>query len=425
MALTYCGKGLVHMAKMSHSKTKMSMSRTADQWNEHLSQAGINFDNACQCDRTCIPAILGKAAVSFNRRQYAEALKQYKYVLQLNPACPPEVRIGLAHCYAQLKQSDKAAQAFRRVLQLAPDNVEALSGLAILEMNSEPEESLSVEDKETYMQDQVARALKLLERAYNSTHNLGDQNAVVLNHLANHFVITNDLDKAYRLASKAFNNTEVKKIRAESCYHIARTYHIKNEYEQVCIMDASRCNGGYDIYTMSCMLLYFCFCFACVVAGTGLTDDDGNKQAHKYYEYASQHSPDYLLPQYGLAQTNVHLNKLSEAMACLDKLLKAYPNSYEVVSFACEDACAVRACVCARLRVGVGVGVGGGGGGMWAALPNSYELGGRFCNAHHTPHTSIHRQKRTHRRTTRTRVPETGVGSRYKENAAQRMCEGE
>jgi len=52
MALTYCGKGLVHMAKMSHSKTKMSMSRTADQWNEHLSQAGINFENACSCDRT-------------------------------------------------------------------------------------------------------------------------------------------------------------------------------------------------------------------------------------------------------------------------------------------------------------------------------------------------------------------------------------
>jgi hypothetical protein len=35
--------------------------------------------------------------VQFNRRQYSEALKSYKEVLRLNPACPPEVRIGLAH----------------------------------------------------------------------------------------------------------------------------------------------------------------------------------------------------------------------------------------------------------------------------------------------------------------------------------------
>ena len=272
------------MAKMSLSKAKMSMSRTTDQWNEHLSQAGNNFDRACQCDSTCIPAILGKAAVQFNRRQFGDALKSYKKVLQLNPACPPEVRIGLAHCYAKLKHVDRAILAFKRVLELAPENVEALSGLAILEMNSVPDENLSPQDKDKYMEKQVESAMKLFERAFNSTGNLGDSNGVVLNHLANHFVIANDLDKAFKLATKAFNSTEVKKIRAESCYHIARTYHIKNEFEQ----------------------------------------------AHKYYEYAVQFWPDYLLPQYGLGQTNVHLNKLSEAMACLDMVLKAHPNSYEV-----------------------------------------------------------------------------------------------
>ncbi len=97
------------------------------------------------------------------------------------------------------------------MLELAPDNVEALSGLAILEMNGQPDENLSVEDKDKYMAQQVESAIKLLERAYHSVDNLGDQNAVVLNHLANHFVITNDLEKALKLAMKAFNNTEVDK----------------------------------------------------------------------------------------------------------------------------------------------------------------------------------------------------------------------
>lgn len=121
------------------------------------------------------------------------------------------------------------------MLELAPDNVEALSGLAILEMNGQPDENLSVEDKDKYMAQQVESAIKLLERAYHSVDNLGDQNAVVLNHLANHFVITNDLEKALKLAMKAFNNTEVdkksqkKKLlcvgQEDSCRELLPHYH--------------------------------------------------------------------------------------------------------------------------------------------------------------------------------------------------------
>ena len=305
MALTYCGKGLLHLSKMQGSKTKMSVSRTADQWNEQLSQAGTNFENALQCDSTCIPAILGKAAVCFNRRQYADALQHYKNVLQLNPACPPEVRLGLAHCLAQLRHTDKAILAFRRVLELAPANVEALAGLAILEMNAEPSEGLAEEEREEFLRQQVERGIKLLETAYNSAG--GNQHAVVLNHLANHFILANDLDKATKLAHAAFNLTEVKKIRAESCYHIARSYHINAEYEQ----------------------------------------------AHKYYEYSVGYSPEYLLPQYGLAQTNVHLNKLSEATACLEKVLCVCARARAcacVRACACACACAcMHACVCVRV----------------------------------------------------------------------------
>ena len=113
--------------------------------------------------------------------------------------------------------------------------MEALSGLAILEMNGQPDENLSVEDKDKYMAQQVESAIKLLERAYHSVDNLGDQNAVVLNHLANHFVITNDLEKALKLAMKAFNNTEVdkksqkKKLlcvgQEDSCRELLPHYH--------------------------------------------------------------------------------------------------------------------------------------------------------------------------------------------------------
>lgn len=74
--------------------------------------------------------------------------------------------------------------------------------------------------------------MKLIERAYNASPE-NKNNAMVLNHLANHFIIRGELDKAYTLAFLAYQNTEVKKMRAESCFHIARTHHMKGQFEQV------------------------------------------------------------------------------------------------------------------------------------------------------------------------------------------------
>eukprot|EP00961_Rhodomonas_salina_P281962 3810289-Rhodomonas_salina.1 len=147
MALTWCGKGLIFMAKISMPQRNRVTGR-GDQVTEHLTQAGLMFDSALECDRTCIPALLGLAAVRYNNRQYTQALGLYKDVLRLNPACPPEVRLGLAHCFAALKKPDKAKKAFSRVLQLSPDNVDALMGLAILEMNADPPEDLTEDQKE-------------------------------------------------------------------------------------------------------------------------------------------------------------------------------------------------------------------------------------------------------------------------------------
>lgn len=51
--------------------------------------------------------------------------------------------------------------------------------------------------------------------------------SMVLNHLANHFFFRQDYKKSQDLALNAFHNTDIKKVQAESCYHIARSYHSK------------------------------------------------------------------------------------------------------------------------------------------------------------------------------------------------------
>ena len=59
----------------------------------------------------------------------------YREVFRLNPTPPPAVRMGLAYCYAQLGQTDLARQCLERVLTLQADNVDAMTGLAVLHLN--------------------------------------------------------------------------------------------------------------------------------------------------------------------------------------------------------------------------------------------------------------------------------------------------
>lgn len=81
-------------------------------------------------------ALLGRACIEFQKREYDKALATYKNIITTNPSCPPNVRMGLAMCYYRLGKLDLTTQAFARVLQLQPKNVNALVGQAVLALNA-------------------------------------------------------------------------------------------------------------------------------------------------------------------------------------------------------------------------------------------------------------------------------------------------
>ncbi|KAI9083821.1 hypothetical protein K1719_034079 [Acacia pycnantha] len=58
------------------------------------------------------------------------------WALQVYPNCPAAVRLGIGLCRYKLGQFEKARQAFERVLQLDPENVEALVALAIMDLRT-------------------------------------------------------------------------------------------------------------------------------------------------------------------------------------------------------------------------------------------------------------------------------------------------
>lgn len=100
-------------------------------------------------------------------------------------------------------------------------------GLAVLQLNEQTPES-------------IRSGVQKLSKAYT----IDSGNPMVLNHLANHFFFKKDYHKVQHLALHAFHNTENEAMRSESCYQLARHFHVQGDYDQafqyyyqVCIED--------------------------------------------------------------------------------------------------------------------------------------------------------------------------------------------
>ena len=65
-----------------------------------------------------------------------ELLDRYRRALKEHPACPAEVRLGIAACNFRLGSFKRAMAGYQRVLQLDPDCCEALLGMAVLSFNA-------------------------------------------------------------------------------------------------------------------------------------------------------------------------------------------------------------------------------------------------------------------------------------------------
>uniref|UniRef100_A0A914EKH2 RNA polymerase-associated protein CTR9 homolog n=1 Tax=Acrobeloides nanus TaxID=290746 RepID=A0A914EKH2_9BILA len=237
-----------------------------------MDQADAQFTFVLNQNDTNIPAMMGKACISFGKKQtqeYKLALFYYKKCLKLNPNCPADVRVGMGYCLAKLGKYEKARMAFERALDLDPHNVQAIIAMAILDMNSgEPA--------------RIKHGIKSFSRAYQ----LEPENPMVLNHLANHFFFKDDLDKVEQLAWHAFQLTENEAMRAESCFQLARCFHKKEDYDR----------------------------------------------AFRYYYQATQFNhPKFVLPLYGLGQIYIHREDYDNAIITFEKILKITPNNFETL----------------------------------------------------------------------------------------------
>ncbi|CAM1324980.1 CTR9 (predicted), partial [Pycnogonum litorale] len=236
---------------------------------EKTDQADAQFNFVLGQSPNNIPSLLGKACIAFTKKDYRGALTFYKKALRTNPNCPASVRLGMAHCFHKLGKLEKARLAFERALELDPQCVGALVGLSIMELNLKTPES-------------IRNGVQMLSKAYT----IDSSNPMVLNHLANHFFFKKDYSKVQHLALHAIHNTENEAMRAESCYQLARSFHVQDDYDQ----------------------------------------------AFQYYYQATQFAQtNFALPHFGLGQMSIYRSDLETATQCFEKVLKAQPGNYETM----------------------------------------------------------------------------------------------
>ena len=237
---------------------------------DKMEQANAQFDFVLNQEQHNIPSLLGKGCIAYNKKDYRGALAFYKKALRTNPRCfSASIRLGLGLCFWKLGNENKARDAFNRAQELDPNNVGALVGLAISDLNAQKRET-------------IQEGVKKLSRAYT----IDSTNPMVLNHLANHFFFKKDYEKVQHLALHAFHKTENEAMRAESCYQLARAFHVLNDYAQ----------------------------------------------AFQYYYQATQFaSPNFVLPHFGLGQMYIYRGDTENAAQCFEKVLKAQPGNYETM----------------------------------------------------------------------------------------------
>jgi RNA polymerase-associated protein CTR9 len=236
---------------------------------DKMDQADAQFNFVLGQSPSCIPALLGKACIAFNKKDYRGALAFYKKALRTNPQCPADVRVGIGHCFMKLSNKEKAELAYDRALELNAQCTGALIGMSILSMNNRDRDSIRL-------------GVQLLSTAYT----VDPSNPMVLNHLADHFFFKRDFQKVQHLALHAFHNTENEAIRAESCYQLARSFHIQGDYDQ----------------------------------------------AFQYYYQSTQFAGvSFVLPNFGLGQMYIYRGDTENAAQCFEKVLKQEPDNYETM----------------------------------------------------------------------------------------------
>ena len=238
-----------------------------------LESAIYYFNNTLEAEPDHPIALLGKACTLYHRKAYSDSLKIYAKLLRQNPACPANVRLGLALCHYKLDHKNQAYKAFERVIELDPNNSDAYVGLALLEL-----------EKGSYQ-----KYLDLMVQAFKKDR----ANTLACLHISRHYFYKKDYERSIKLAEFCLNRvsesnrqlSDMNRLRAECYLTLAQCCHAQDDFE-----------NGFRHYTQACKL-----------------------------------DSSLMLAQYGLGQMYLQQKDYNKALECFELVQTQAPNNYETL----------------------------------------------------------------------------------------------
>lgn len=204
---------------------------------DELKRAEILFDAALKMDGACPKALLGRAVVLAQYKEWGKALGSLRQVLQraaprapragLRLRCLKELRFAIATCFCDLRRFGQMRNALTGVISADAGDVESLCALAHLEAK--------------VAADGVGKSLGFLSKAAS----VNREHPVVMLHLANHAFYCGMEDGAggepegqqpwelaEELLSKALSTTKSAPVEAEAHFQLGRLRHAQGKYAE-------------------------------------------------------------------------------------------------------------------------------------------------------------------------------------------------
>lgn len=258
---TWLCKGIFHLYSNNDLERASEQLRYIFDDNPNLSDVPIELT----------PALIGRGVILYHQGRYGDSLDSFRAAMKTNPVCVNEVRIGLALCYYQLGRERLARAWFQRALEVDPEDINALLGMAVLEFNK-PELKTRKENGYEY----IVRAFKV-----NPKH------PRVLNYLARYCFHRRDYEMAQKLAETANDVARSPKVKAEAQYILGRSHQACRQFERAMVQ----------------------------------------------FEQVLRLWPDHALGHHGLAQMHMFMGEKDQAVEHLNEILKTNSDSAEVSKF--------------------------------------------------------------------------------------------
>ncbi|KAH9929574.1 RNA polymerase II-associated protein [Epithele typhae] len=200
--------------------TRGILQLSSGQWDD----AARTFDSVLAEKPTNVVALLGKAKIAYARRQYPQSLKLFQRVLQLNPDCLPDPRIGIGLCFWSMGHKAKAKAAWQRSVEVNPGEWSAQLLLGLEAINASKDDNQSEEER----REEFLVGTRLIERAFNANQ----RNSAAANALCELFLQKGDTRRALKLAERTIQFADVKGILCDGYIRAGRVCHRQGSLQE-------------------------------------------------------------------------------------------------------------------------------------------------------------------------------------------------